>query len=29
MDMSGNVKMLDQLGNGLDINGLAILPAAD
>ena len=29
MDMEGNVETVDILGNGIDINGLAIFPAAE
>ncbi len=29
MDMAGNVEAVDMLGDGIDINGLAIVPAAD
>ena len=29
MDMSGNVESVDILGGGIDLNGLAIIPAAE
>ena len=29
MDMSGNVEAVDILGGGIDLNGLAIIPAAE
>ena len=29
MDMDGNVEAVDILGTGIDINGLAIFPAAE